>query len=100
MEPPDDLVRKQINLYPRQLQFLETIDENISTATRKAITMLMQRSKSLYLERQLLLFALGLVFIGISTVMVIPFNLLFVIVGVCYLGFSIGNIIMQRWRAV
>jgi len=98
MEAPSDLISKHIKLYPQQIHYLETIDENISTATRKAITMLMQHTKNIKLERQLLLFALGLMFIGISTVMELPFNLVFITAGVCYLGFSIANIAVQQKR--
>ena len=96
MEPPSDLKQCHILLYPQQIHFLEAYDENISTATRKAITVLMNQKQTLNLERQLLIFALGLLFIGISTVVVSPIHIIFIITGVAYLGISIGNILQQR----
>jgi len=100
MEPPSDLKQCNIRLYPHQLHFLETFDDNISTATRKAITVLMQQKQTIQIERQLLIFALGLMFIGISTVIAAPLTFIFIIAGVAYFGISIGNILLLRRKPV
>jgi len=96
MDPPSDLISRHIMFYPQHITFLETIDDNISTATRKAITVLMQQKQNIKIERQLLIFAIGLMFIGISTVVAPPLPIVFIIAGVAYLGIGIGNILMIR----
>ena len=59
MNEPEDLVSKHIRFYPSQLTFLESIHEDVSSATRKVIHKQMNQKRYESVHKALILFAFG-----------------------------------------
>jgi len=95
MEEPQDVIDRHIKLFPTQISFLESIDENISNATRKVIDTQIKKNKNQYLEKYLLLFAFGIVFIVFSSfINDLLFALIVLFIGIVYIGYS-GGILLK-----
>lgn len=94
----DDLITKSVKFLPHHIHYLDKVDSNnLSNATRKSIDRLINHDKKEYIEKNLLLFALGCVFVFLSTL--VPFILAKVVmigIGMFYIFYS--TIVMIIWR--
>jgi len=97
MEEPQDLKRYQILFSPLDISYLEKINENISTATRKLVHDSRNQKKNQILDRHLMIFAIGLLFIAFSTLMTHQFIIAIIAgIGIIYIVYSTTSIV--RWK--
>ncbi len=98
MKEPEDLVRKQILLTPTQINFLEERGD-LSAEARKIIDATIQQRKNEIFERYLIIFAVGLMFIAIATIITVSFIMAAVMaIGVAYIIYSVLATILWRVR--
>jgi len=89
MEQPEDFISKHILYTQPQIDFLETIDPNISAASRKLTTKCMNNKRREVVEKNLVIFALGCLFIVLSFLMLNQFSYIAsTVLGIFFVGYS------------
>lgn len=90
MEQPPELVDVHQKLFPIHINYLKTIDDNLSNANRKALDTLIKQDKTQFIERYLLLFAFGLIFIVLAMfVAFFSIMVLLIAIGFFYMCYSL-----------
>jgi len=100
MEVPQEAVQKTITFFPKHISFLDTIDNNnISNATRQAVEQVMNSNRKQFFERYVNLFAFGVIFLALALFsQFFLFMILLVFVGVAFIGYAGGMILVNEWR--
>jgi succinate-acetate transporter protein len=97
MEEPQELVSKHIRFYPSQLSHLERINNDISVATRKLVEKDMNQKKNQFIEKYMVLFAIGLLVITFATLQtIVVFMAVQMAIGVVFLVHSVMRIFLWR----
>lgn len=85
MEEPQDFIRTNFSLLPVHIDYLKKIDgNNLSGACRIALDKLINQTKREVMDRYLLLFAVGILFIIFS--FSLYYNNIFLLVGITVVG--------------
>lgn len=93
----DNQIRATIRFYPEHFEHLKSINENVSSATRKLIEKDIKQDKYQFLERYMVLFAIGLMVITFATLITVPlFMGLQMAIGVVFLVYSVMRIFLWR----
>jgi len=100
MEIPQEAVQKTITFFPKHISYLEKIDgNNISNATRQIVEQAMLKERKQYFERYVSLFAFGVIFLALALFSgLLLFMILLIFVGVAFIGYSAGMVIVSEWR--
>lgn len=97
MEDIIELEDIHIKVFPKHISFLKTIDNNVSNAARKVFDSQIYETQNIFIERMLLIFAFGLVFVILGTMMY--HYILFIameMAGIFFIVYSLIRII--RWK--
>jgi hypothetical protein len=96
----DDLIIKSISFLPHHIKYLNSVDNNnLSNATRSCIDRLINHDKKQIIEKNLLLFAWGCVFVFLT--IFVPYLLAKVVmicIGLFYVFYSTVSMIIWRYK--
>jgi len=94
-----DTVHKTFRLSPEHVEFLESVDKNVSNALRKTIDMLKKRSKKEIIKEGIYVLLIGVVFLFFAT---LSTNIGIIIVssffGLAICVYSLGGMIFEIQR--